>query len=52
MHGLVLVLRNENEIARLSPILKQGLERFAHYRLARRAGDAAQGLQFIQVMVD
>ena len=52
LQGLVFVFRNENKIARPAPILEQRFERLAHHRLARRAGDAAQGLQFIQVVLD
>ena len=48
----ILVLRNKNEIARLTPILEQRLERLAHHGLARRARDAPQRLQFVQVVLD
>ena len=52
LQGLVFVFGNENQIARLAPILEQRFERLAHHRFARRAGDAAQRLEVVEVVLD
>jgi len=52
LDGLVLVLRDKDEVARLAPVLQKRLEGFRDHPLARRAGDTAQRLQLIEVVLD
>jgi hypothetical protein len=52
LQRLVFVLGNEDQVARPAPVLEQRLERLADDALARRAGDAAQRLQFVEIVLD
>ena len=50
--GLDLVFGDEDEVVRAGPALQQILERLAHHRFAVRAGDLAQVLQLVEVLLD